>query len=164
MPSKILVATKELGLTDAVPHKSMVTPDGRPVNVVKCKVDGSVYVESLEAAGLSLDTVKKIQEHDSNYLANLQKEAAVAGATILNEQKDVDQVVFVAPYGADKLSGYTSRVEIQLDRSKKFVSMQTKEETFRPSISCNVVNKFQKAGDKLKNELKDILQDRLAAN
>lgn len=164
MPKEILVATKALNVGETKPHKSLVSEAGAPLNVVKCKIDGSVYADSLDAAGLDIATVKDIQKHDTKYLENIQKEAITAAAEILNNQKDIDQVVFIAPYGADKLTNNTSRVEMVVDRTKKFTNIQTHEAIYRPNISTNVVNKFQKNGDALKTELKDLLQDRLANN
>ena len=164
MSNKILVATKDVTVGELAPHKKQLKEDGSPVNVIACTVDGSAYVESLGRAGLDMKTVKAVQTHDSEYLTQLQKDAASAGADILKKNPEADKVVFVAPYGADKLTKNTSSTVIEIDRSKKVLNVATKEVSYQPAIRMDVINKCQKNGDAVKKELKQILQDRLADN
>ena len=160
----LTVATGSVSIGEVTAHKKQTKEDGSPLSVITCTVDGGAYVQSLEKHGLKLEDLKKFQKHDAEYLTELQKDAADAGAKILKENKDADRVVFVAPYGADKLSNYTSNATIEIDRVKKVVNLATKETSYVPTISCKVTNKFQKTSDNLKKELKHILQSQLAAN
>ena len=160
----LTVATGSVSIGDVENHKKQTKEDGSPLSVITCTVDGGAYIESLEKAGLKIEDLKKFQKHDAEYLATIQKDAAVAGAKILKENKDADRVVFVAPYGAEKLSSYTSNATIEIDRAKKVTNIATKETSIVPTISCKVTNKFQKASDSLKKELKHTLQAQLANN
>lgn len=164
MSKEFLVATKDVTVGELSPHKKQLKEDGSPVNVIACTVDGSAYVESLGRAGLDMKTVKAVQTHDSEYLTQLQKDAATAGAELLKKNPEADRVVFVAPYGSDKLTKNTSSAVIEVDRSKKILNVATKEVSYQPAIKMDVINKFQKNGDAIKKELKQILQDKLADN
>lgn len=162
MSKEILVATKDVVVGTVEDHKKQTKADGSAVKVIACKIDDKAYADSIKNAGLDMKTVNAIKEHDASYIENITRDAVAAGAQILSDNKEADKVVFVGPYAGDKVSAYTSKIIVDVNREVKVNNIATKEVSYRPDFKVEVVNKFQKTGDALKNDMRTLLQEKLA--
>lgn len=132
--------------------------DGSNANVAKVAIDDSFYKDNLPE-GISIDTVQKVNKYNKEYLKTVAKSSVDFGATVLEKNKEVDSVVFVAPFMAEGITKTSSLVTVQVDRLKKIVA-PGQEPVFRPGFKMNVKTKHT-IGNTLETDLKTLLQERI---
>ena len=136
---------------------------GEEKKVLNCTVDGGLYKAAAEAAGLDYKEVVKVNKFNGEYVHEVTERAVKAGVAMLEENKEADRVVFVAPYLNDDLTSKSSKINISVDRSKTII-IPNKGQEERPVFALDVVNKFEKVSSSsaLAIELKALLQEKLA--
>lgn len=132
--------------------------NGKTLKVIECKVDDKAYAAGLEAAGLSMKTVKEVVNYNESYIKSIATDAADAGTNILKENKDADRVIFVAPYLTDAPNSRSSHIDIVIDRAKD-INIPGKGIEVRPYMGIQVVNKSEKLGKHLKDLRDGLLEN-----
>lgn len=137
------------------------TSKGEDLKVINCDVDSGMYKSEAEAAGLDFKVVTRVNNFNGKYIHETYSAAVKAGVAILEENKDADRVEFTAPYINDHLTSRTSKLEMSVDRCKD-VLIPGKGIEQRPVMSIKVINKMDKLPSSYADDLKLLMQEKLA--
>lgn len=157
MAKEIVVGNNPIVVGEIVSEK---TSKGEQ-KVINCDIDSGLYKSQAEEAGLDFKVVTQVNNFNGKYIHETADAAIRAGVTILEENKDADRVVFTAPYINEKLTSRTSRLDIVVDRAKDIV-IPGKGVEVRPAYGIKVVNKMDKLPDSYADNLKLLMQEKLA--
>lgn len=158
MAKDLIVGNSPIVIGEIVGEK---TSKGDDQKVINCDIDTGLYKSAAEEAGLDFKVVTQVNNFNGKYIHETADAAIRAGVSILEENKDADRVTFTAPYLSDNITSRTSRIEIAVDRSKD-VLIPGKGVEQRPVYGVKVVNKMDKLPSKYADELKLLMQEKLA--
>ena len=158
MAKDLLVGTSPIVIGEVVTEK---TSKGEDQKVINCDIDAGLYKSEAEAAGLDFKVVTQVNNFNGKYIHETYSAAVKAGVAILEENKDADRVEFTAPYINDKITSRSSRLEMSVDRCKD-VLIPGKGVEQRPVMAIKVVNKMDKLPSSYVDDLKLLMQERLA--
>ena len=158
MAKEIVVGGSPIVIGEVVTGK---TSKGEDQKVINCDIDSGLYKSEAEAAGLDFKVVTQVNNFNGKYIHETYSAAVKAGVAILEENKDADRVEFTAPYINDKITSRSSRLEMSVDRCKD-VLIPGKGVEQRPVMAIKVVNKMDKLPSSYADDLKLLMQERLA--
>lgn len=158
MAKEIVVGGSPIVIGEVVTGK---TSKGEDQKVINCDIDAGLYKSEAESAGLDFEVVTQVNNFNGKYIHETYSAAVKAGVAILEENKDADRVEFTAPYINDKITSRSSRLEISVDRCKD-VLIPGKGVEQRPVMAIKVVNKMDKLPSSYADDLKLLMQERLA--
>lgn len=137
------------------------TSKGDEQKVINCDIDAGLYKSEAEAAGLDFKVVTQVNNFNGKYIHETYAASVRAGVAILEENKEVDRVEFTAPYINDNITSRTSKIEMAVDRCKD-VLIPGKGVEQRPVMSIKVINKMDKLPSSYADDLKLLMQEKLA--
>lgn len=158
MAKEIVVGGSPIVIGEVVTGK---TSKGEDQKVINCDIDAGLYKSEAESAGLDFEVVTQVNNFNGKYIHETYSAAVKAGVAILEENKDADRVEFTAPYINDKITSRSSRLEMSVDRCKD-VLIPGKGVEQRPVMAIKVVNKMDKLPSSYVDDLKLLMQERLA--
>ncbi len=158
MAKEIVVGGSPIVIGEVVTGK---TSKGEDQKVINCDIDAGLYKSEAESAGLDFEVVTQVNNFNGKYIHETYSAAVKAGVAILEENKDADRVEFTAPYINDKITSRSSRLEMSVDRCKD-VLIPGKGVEQRPVMAIKVVNKMDKLPSSYADDLKLLMQERLA--
>ena len=158
MAKEIVVGGSPIVIGEVVTGK---TSKGEDQKVINCDIDAGLYKSEAESAGLDFEVVTQVNNFNGKYIHETYSAAVKAGVAILEENKDADRVEFTAPYINDKITSRSSRLEMSVDRCKD-VLIPGKGVEQRPVMAIKVINKMDKLPSSYSDDLKLLMQERLA--
>lgn len=142
------------------PVYKVVGTEVKTVNRLEVELSEDSYVANLPE-GITLEQVKAIDKHNSEYITTLATQGAEAATVLFNKDNTLGEVIYKAPFNSDKITSRTSSVNVGVIREKTSSAPGSTEKMVKPGINIKVDHKSESIPASVAEKLRAQMMDSL---